>query len=82
MLKSVYELIGFFGSLGLSLFLFIFFIFWIAGIAGITIPVDGGKPKFNKWLVLLAVLIPLFPVIWLITDIVKQHRFMKSDQSV
>lgn len=81
MLRTVYEYIGFFGSLGLSLFLFIFFVFWIAGIAGITLPVDGGKTKFNKWQVVLAVLIPIFPVVWLLTDIFAQHRFMNSDKT-
>ncbi len=79
MLKSFYEHIGFFGSLFLSLFLFIFFIFWIAGVAGITLPVDGGKAKYNKWQVLLAVLIPIYPVIWIISDIIVQHRFMKKN---
>jgi hypothetical protein len=82
MLKTVYDFVGFFGSLGLSLFLFIFFVFWIAGIAGITLPVDGGKPKYDKWQVILAILIPFFPVFWLISDIIKQHRFMHSDVEI
>lgn len=78
MLKSFYEYIGFFGSLFLSVFLFLFFIFWIAGLAGITLPVDGGKKKYNSWQVLCAVLIPIYPVIWIITDIIIQHRVMKK----
>lgn len=79
MLKSFYDLLGFFGALLLSLGLFIFFIFWIAGLAGITLPVDGGKPKYNKWQVVIAVLIPIYPVYWLIKDIIVQHRFMKNN---
>jgi hypothetical protein len=79
MLKSFYELFGFFGALLLSLALFIFFIFWLAGLAGITLPVDGGKPKFNKWEVLVAVFIPIYPIYWLIRDIIEQHAFMKKN---
>ncbi len=79
MLKTFYENIGFLGSLGLSLFLFLFIVFWISGIAGITLPVDGGKAKYNKWQVLIAVLVPIYPVIWLINDIIVQHRFMKKN---
>lgn len=78
MLKTFYELIGFFGSLVLSLSLFLFFVFWIAGLAGITLPVDGGKAKYNKWQVLFAVLVPIYPIVWLVTDIIAQHRFMKN----
>ena len=78
MLKSFYEYLGFFGSLLLSLALFIFFIFWIAGLAGITLPVDGGKPKYNKWEVLTAVLIPVYPIYWVIKDMVDQYRFMRK----
>lgn len=79
MLKTFYENIGFVGSLILSIILFLFFIFWIAGLAGITLPVDGGKAKYNKWQVLFAVMVPIYPVVWLITDIIAQHRFMKHN---
>ena len=78
MLKTFYELFGFFGALLLSLVLFIFFIFWLAGLAGITLPVDGGKPKFNKWEVLVGVFIPIYPIYWLLRDIIEQHAFMKK----
>ncbi|RNC85379.1 MAG: hypothetical protein ED557_00980 [Balneola sp.] len=79
MLKSFYEYTGFFGSLTLSLVFFLFFIFWIGGIAGITLPVDGGKAKYNKWQVVAAILIPIYPVFWFISDIIAQHRFMKKN---
>ena len=78
MLKTFYELFGFFGALVLSLALFMFFIFWIAGIAGITLPVDGGKPKFNKWEVIVAIFIPIYPIYWIIRDIIEQHVFMSK----
>ena len=79
MLKTFYELFGFFGALSISLALFFFFIFWLAGLAGITLPVDGGKPKFNKWLVMVSIFIPLYPIYWLIWNITEQHRFMRKN---
>jgi hypothetical protein len=82
MLKSVYDFVGFFGALGLSIFLFLFLVFWMAGIAGIALPVDGGKAKYNKWLVVLAVFVPVYPVIWIIHDIVVQQKFMNSDKTI
>jgi hypothetical protein len=79
MLKTFYELFGFFGALSISLALFFFFIFWLAGLAGITLPVDGGKPKFNKWQVMVSIFIPLYPIYWLIRNIIEQHRFMRKN---
>lgn len=79
MLQTFYDLFGFFGALGLSLALFLFFILWIAGIAGITLPVDGGKPKFNKWEVVVAIFIPIYPIYWLIRDVIEQHVFMRKN---
>lgn len=78
MLKTFYELFGFFGALSISLALFFFFIFWLAGLAGITLPVDGGKPKFNKWEVIVSIFIPLYPIYWLFRNIVEQHIFMRK----
>lgn len=79
MLQSFYETLGFLGALFFSLFLFIFFIFWIAGIAGITLPYDGGRKKLNYWQIALAVIFPPYPVIWLISDMYMQHRYMTKD---
>ena len=79
MLSSLYEILGFFGALGLSLVIFILSIFWIAGLAGITLPVDGGKPKFSGWKVALALFVPIYPIYWLIRDIIEQQMFMKKN---
>lgn len=79
MLQSFYDNLGFIGALLFSLFLFIFFIFWIAGIAGITLPYDGGQKKANSWQIILAILIPVYPVIWLISDMYMQHKYMSED---
>lgn len=80
MLQSFYNNFGFFGALAISLFLFIFFIFWVAGIAGITLPYDGGQKKGSAGQILAAVLIPVYPVIWLIVDMYTQHREMKEGE--
>ncbi|HCD53297.1 MAG TPA: hypothetical protein DEQ34_12675 [Balneolaceae bacterium] len=79
MLKTFFDSLGFFGSLSLSLFIFTLGVFWIAGIAGITLPVDGGKRKYNTWQVAIAVLIPIYPIVWMISDIIAQYRFMKNN---
>lgn len=78
MLKSFYELFGFFGALFLSLALFLFFILWLAGLAGITIPVDGGKQKNDKWKIGLAIIIPVYPIFWLFKNLYEQHKYMKG----
>ena len=79
MLSTFYELLGFFGALFLSLAMFLLFIFWVAGIAGITLPVDGGKPKYNRVEVFVAIVIPVYPIYWIIKDIIEQHMFMKNN---
>ena len=81
MLKSFFELFGFLGASILSLALFLLFILWLAGLAGITIPVDGGKPKSTKLQVLVAILVPIYPIYWLIRDILEQYFFMKKKEA-
>lgn len=76
MLQTFYDNFGFFGALTLSLFLFFFFIFWLAGMAGITLPYDGGKKRGNPWQIIIAVFVPIYPVAWLVYDMYKQKRFM------
>lgn len=78
MLQSFYESFGFFGALALSFFMFIFLILWMAGIAGIALPYDGGRKKGHDWQVVLAVLFPPYPVIWLLVDMYNQHRQMQK----
>lgn len=81
MLKTFYESIGFFGALALALGLFFFFILWIAGVAGITLPVDGGKPRGSKIEVAIAILIPLYPVCWIFYEMYHQREFLKKDEN-
>lgn len=79
MLQSFYNNFGFFGALAISISLFVFFIFWIAGIAGIALPYDGGKKKGSDLQIIFAVLIPVYPVIWLLTDMYRQHKMMTEE---
>lgn len=79
MLQSFYNNFGFFGALALAFFLFVFFIFWMAGIAGLSQPYDGGQKRGEKWQIITAILVPVYPVLWLITDIYIQRKSMKGD---
>lgn len=79
MLQSFYENFGFFGALALAIAMFLFFILWIAGIAGITLPYDGGRKKGHNWQIILAILVPIYPVVWLIVDIYLQRNYMKDE---
>ncbi|MEX0723992.1 MAG: hypothetical protein WD053_08945 [Gracilimonas sp.] len=81
MLQSFYENFGFFGALFLAIAMFLFFILWIAGIAGIALPYDGGRKKGNTWQIILAVLIPIYPVLWLILDIYLQRQYMNDENA-
>lgn len=75
MLETVYNNFGFVGSLVISLFIFFFFIFWMAGVAGIC---DEHKGKRTTLIHLfLAVLIPVYPVVWLILQMISQKKQLK-----
>ena len=76
MLKAFYNTFGFAGALLVSFFSFIYIIFWMAGIAGIyKQPITPGR----KWRLLVAILFPPYPFIWLIVDMITQYRYMKKE---
>jgi hypothetical protein len=81
MLKTFYTEIGFFGALLLALGLFVLFILWVAGIAGITLPVDGGKPRGSKIEIVIAILVPVYPVFWLFYEMYHQRKFIKKENN-
>jgi len=81
MLKTFYESIGFFGALILALGLFVLFILWIAGIAGITLPHDGGKPRGSKTQILIAIFVPIYPVLWLFYEMYYQRKFINKEKN-
>lgn len=75
MLENIYNNFGFIGSLVISLFVFFFFIFWMAGVAGICKEHDGDKTPFFR--LFLAIFIPVYPVVWIIFDMIMQKRELR-----
>ncbi|MEX0646612.1 MAG: hypothetical protein WEA56_00540 [Balneolaceae bacterium] len=76
MLQTLYNYFGFTGSLLLAFFLFIFFVFWMAGVAGIC-----SKKRSSKRQVIfvsLAVFVPVYPVLWLIADMIEQKKELQK----
>lgn len=77
MLEWIFDLLGFWGSVFASLTAFILFIFWIAGMAGIS---DDKGTDYSKTIkMILSVVFPPYPVIWLIIDMVQHTKRLKSD---
>lgn len=76
MLQTLYNYFGFTGSLLLAFLLFLFFIFWMAGVAGICLQKKHSNQQFVY--VGLAVMIPVYPVIWLIVDMIEQKRDLRQ----
>jgi len=75
MLETLYNFFGFAGSLLFSLFIFAFFVFWMAGVAGICL---RKRPPVRQFIFFsLAIFIPVYPVLWLIADMIKQKRELR-----
>lgn len=76
MLETLYNYFGFAGSLLVAFFSFFFFVFWIAGVAGIC---SKERPPIRQTVFIsLAVFVPLYPVLWLIADMIKQKRELRK----
>ena len=73
MIRSLYEQFGFFPSLFITTFMVVFIIFWLAGIAGILTNPDR-KNTVGIFTIALCVIVPPFPAIWLIFDMIRQYR--------
>lgn len=78
MLQIFYDEFGFFGSILMSLVLFLAFIFWFSGLAGIANLDDNVRKKNIK--MIAAVVFPPFPIGWLIIDIYRQHKVIKQSK--
>jgi len=76
MLETVYNNFGFVGSLVVSLGIFFFFIFWMAGVAGICREHDGEKTMIVR--LFFGIVIPIYPVFWLIAQMISQKRQLKK----
>ncbi len=75
MLETLYNYFGFAGSLLVSFIIFTFFVFWIAGVAGIT---SRNRPPVKQVIFFsLAIFVPLYPVLWLIADMIKQKKQLR-----
>lgn len=75
MLESLYNIFGFAGSLVVAFIIFIFFVFWMAGVAGICL----AERPFHRQIVFLtlAILVPIYPVLWLIMDMWSQRKQLR-----
>ena len=73
MIRALYLDFGFFSTLAICLLLVVLFIFWMAGIAGIVANPDNKGKKAGNLSLILCVLIPIYPIIWLISDMVKEY---------
>ena len=75
MLESLYNYFGFTASLLISLLVFLFFVFWMAGVAGIC---SKNRSATRQTLFIsLAVFLPPYPVIWLLSEMIKQKRELR-----
>ncbi|MEX1062046.1 MAG: hypothetical protein WEC12_00470 [Balneolaceae bacterium] len=77
MLETFYNNFGFAGALISSFVLFIFFIFWIAGLAGICLKNESELKKILR--MTIAVLVPLYPFIWMIWEMIVQKRDVQRE---
>lgn len=76
MLETVHKIFGFAGSLIFSFIVFLFFVFWMAGVAGI---VQGDRKQSRQMtFIALAIFIPVYPVIWLIADMIRQKKQLRK----
>lgn len=76
MLETLYDIFGFAGSLLVSFIIFLFFVFWMAGVAGI---VEGDRKASRQFIFYsLAIFVPVYPVIWLIGDMIRQRKQLKK----
>lgn len=76
MLETVHNIFGFAGSLFFSFLVFLFFVFWMAGVAGI---VQGDRKPTRQFIFYsLAILVPVYPVIWLIADMIRQKKQLRK----
>lgn len=75
MLESLYNYFGFTASLLVSLAVFLFFVFWMAGVAGICS--KNRTPSRQALFISLAIFLPPYPVLWLLSEMVKQKRELR-----
>jgi hypothetical protein len=75
MIQSLYLDFGFLGALFLLILIFFCFVFWVAGISGLA---DQKKSKKPNLKLVMSILVPPFPILWLIYDMYRQNRRLKG----
>jgi hypothetical protein len=75
MLETFYKTFGFIPALIISFLLFMLFIFWMAGVAGIC---RNKKASHSDLNIVLAVLIPVYPIIWIISEMIRERRLLRK----
>lgn len=78
MIQWFYTELGFAGTILVALFIFVMFILWLAGIAGISGLPESNRSRTTK--LFLGVLLPPFPIGWILWDIRRQHRIIKGSR--
>lgn len=75
MLQTFYNNFGLIGSLAIAFAGFLFTIFWVSGIAGIC---DSETNRYKTVKIVLAVVFPPYPFMWIIHDMYQQSQRMKE----
>lgn len=78
MLETFYDSFGFVGSVTISFLIFLSFIFWMAGIAGISQLKETDKKNIR---LVISIIFPPYPIIWLFIDMYRQSQLMKDNGS-
>lgn len=79
MLNWFHEHLGFGGSILITFFAFILGVCWLSGLAGMSEAYQD-KKGFS-WPLFLGVFVFPIPIVWLIVDMVQQHRYLHRDSN-
>lgn len=80
MIRGLYLEFGFFLAFVFCVMIVLSFIFWLAGIAGLLANPDRKKGADFVTL-MLCVFIPLYPIIWVISDMIREYITLKRHAS-
>lgn len=73
MLQALFETFGFPLALLLSFVTFVLVIMWLAGLAGLIIS-QQEEHTSRPLSILIGVLIPLYPMAWIVWDMIQERR--------
>ncbi len=78
MIETFYNNFGFAGALSIALVSFVLLIFWVAGVAGIA---EGTDDPYKNQKLVISVLIPIYPILWIWIDMYRQYTNMHRRHS-